>query len=41
MKNSNSQNDSQVFECVLDGFVYRGSRSYIQQVIADWRENHD
>lgn len=40
MRNSNSQTtDNQVYQVVIDGIVYRGSRSYIQQVIADDREN--
>ena len=33
--------NSEIFEVILDGIVYRGSKAYIQQVIAEWRENHD
>lgn len=30
-----------MYEIVIDGVVYRGSKEYILQVIADDRENRD
>lgn len=30
-----------IYQVVIDGCVYRGSYEYIQQVVRDWRENHD
>lgn len=42
MRNPNSQTtDSQVYQVVIDGIVYRGSKEYIQKVIAEDRENRD
>lgn len=29
----------QVYQVIIDGIVYRGSKDYIQQVIKDDREN--
>ncbi len=29
-----------VYEVILDGFVYRGTRKELTQIIREWRENH-
>lgn len=40
MKNSNAQiTDNQVYQVVIAGKIYRGTRSEIQQIIAEDREN--
>ena len=40
MRNPNSlPTDSQVYQVVSNGIVYRGSKDYIQKVIKDDREN--
>lgn len=42
MRNSNSQmTDNQVYQVIIAGKVYRGTRSEIQQIIAEDRENRD
>lgn len=42
MRNPNSQTtDNQVYQVVIDGRVFFGSKEYIQQVIQDDRENRD
>ena len=42
MKNSQIQTTKpaeQIYQVIIDGIVYRGTRSEIQQIIADDREN--
>lgn len=42
MKNSQlrtAKPAEQIYQCIIDGIVYRGSKDYIQQVIRDDREN--
>lgn len=40
MRKSNSQTTgNEVYQVVINGVVYRGSKSYIQRVIAEDREN--
>lgn len=42
MKNSQirtAKSTEPIYQCIIDGIVYRGSKDYIQQVIRDDREN--
>ena len=42
MKNSQIQTANpaeQIYQVIIDGIVYRGTRSEIQRIIADGREN--
>ena len=42
MKNSQIQTTEpaeQIYQVIIDGIVYRGTRAEIQQIIADDREN--
>ena len=42
MKNSpiqTTKSSEQIYQVIIDGIVYRGTRSEIQQIIADDREN--
>ena len=43
MKNSpiqTTKSSEQIYQVIINGVVYRGTRSEIQQIIADDRENH-
>jgi hypothetical protein len=33
--------DNAIYEMVLDGCIYRGTRDELAAIIAEYRENHD